>query len=119
MAVDENLMESSVWKYAVKRSKKQKGTVNTMDQFRETTLKGHVEKCQLRYEHLEQKLEALNGRLTKVEADLSAIKGTMHQGFGEIKLLLEKQSNARFIQLIATIGTVAAAVIGLLAYMLK
>jgi hypothetical protein len=119
MAVDENLMQSSVWKYAVSRSKKKPGTVNIMDEFRETTLKGHVEKCQLRYEHLNQKLEAMNARLTKVETDISAIKGTMQSGFADIKLLLEKQSNARTVQLIATIGTVTAAAIGAFIYVLK
>lgn len=110
MQIDPKLMDSSVWKYAVNNigtRKKAKG----MDEFRETTLKGHVEKCQLRYEILEQKLENLNARLTKVETDLGAIKSTMHTGFSEIKLLLEKQSNARFIQIIATAGTVLTAVI--------
>jgi hypothetical protein len=119
MAVDENLMQSSVWKYAVNRSRKKTGTVNTMDEFRETTLKGHVEKCQLRYEHLNQKLEAMDARLTKVEADISAIKGATQAGFADIKLLLEKQSNARTIQLIATIGTITAAAIGAFIYVLK
>lgn len=117
MEIDENHMESRIWKYAVNKSRKQKEQV--MDQFRETTLEAHVEKCQLRYELLEHKLEGLDARLTKVETDLSAIKAQMHQGFSEIKLLLEKQSNARTIQLIATAGTIGAAVVATLAVVLR
>jgi predicted nucleic acid-binding Zn-ribbon protein len=72
----------------------------------------------LRYKQLEEKLDAFNDRLTKVETDISAIKSQMSAGFTEIKLLLERQSNARTIQIIATIGTVAAAALGAFGYFL-
>ena len=114
-----NYQDSRIWKYAVAHANKKERTLNTMDQFKENTLKGHVEKCQLRYEYLEQKLEALDGRITKVEDKISALKGEMHSGFAEIKLLIERQNNARTIQLIATVGTIVAALIGLLAYAFK
>ena len=116
--LDENIMNSRIWKYAVANANK-KESVNTMDQFKETTLEGHVEKCQLRYEYLEQKMEALDARLTKVEDKISNLKSEMQSGFAEIKLLIERQDNSRTIQIIATIGTVAAAVIGLIAYAYK
>lgn len=116
--LDENFMDSRIWKYAVQKAKK-KESVNTMDQFKETTLAGHVEKCQLRYEYLEQKMEALDARLTKVEDKISNLKSEMQSGINEIKLLIERQNNSRTIQVIATIGTVAAAVIGLIAYAYK
>ena len=118
--LDENLMDSRIWKYAVAHANnKENGKVNTMDQFKESTLKGHVEKCQLRYEYLEQKLEALDARLTKVEDKISTLKSEMQTGINEIKLLIERQNNARTIQVIATLGTIAAAVIGLIAYFYK
>lgn len=118
MQPNESYANSRVWKYATIKSRKQQED-KVMDQFRETTLEAHVEKCQLRYELLEHKLEGLDARLTKVETDLSAIKAQMHQGFGEIKLLLEKQSNARVIQLIATAGTIGAAVVAAVVMVLK
>jgi len=53
-----------------------------------------------------------------VEADISAIKGTMQAGFGEIKLMLERNNNNRQIQLIATVGSVVVAVIGVIGYLI-
>lgn len=89
-----------------------------MDKFKETTLKGHIQLCELRYQSLEEKINAVEERLTKVETEISSLKKDMANGFGEIKLLIEKQSNARIIQLIATFGTVAAAGFGVLGYIL-
>jgi predicted nucleic acid-binding Zn-ribbon protein len=84
----------------------------------EQDLATHVSLCHLRYKQLEEKLDAFNDRLTKVETDISAIKSQMSAGFTDIKLLLEKQSNARTIQIIATIGTVVAAALGAFGYFL-
>ena len=84
----------------------------------EKDLATHVEICAIRYKGIEEKLNAFDERLTKVETDLSAIKNTVQSGFSDIKLLLEKQSNARTIQIIATFGTVIAAVIGVMGYLL-
>jgi ABC-type uncharacterized transport system substrate-binding protein len=67
---------------------------------------------------LEEKLDAFNDRLTKVETEISSIKIEMQSGFNDLKLLLEKQSNARTIQIIATIGTIAAAALGAFGYFL-
>lgn len=89
-----------------------------MDNFKETTLKGHVQLCELRYKALEEKINAVERRLTTVEDQISNLKKDMATGFGEIKLLIEKQNNARAIQLIATIGTIAAAAVtGLFVYL--
>ena len=84
----------------------------------EQDLSTHVSLCHLRYKQLEEKIDAFNDRLTQVETDISAIKSQMQSGFSEIKLLLERQSNARTIQLIATFGTVAVAVFTLVGYLL-
>jgi hypothetical protein len=89
-----------------------------MDRFKETTLKGHIQLCELRYQNLEEKINAVEHRLTKVEDQISALKKEMSTGFGEVKLLIEKQNNARTIQLIATAGTVLAALVaGAFAYL--
>lgn len=87
-------------------------------EFKETTLEGHVQLCELRYRALEEKINAIDQRLTKMEAAVSNLKAEMAMGFGDIKLLLEKQSNARTIQIIATAGTVIAAVMAVLGYLL-
>ena len=78
----------------------------------------HVSLCEERYKALETRLDAVEQRLTKMEDQISAIKGQMATGFNDIRLLIEKQNNARTIQLITTFGTIAVAVIGLLGYII-
>ena len=89
-----------------------------MDKFKETTLKGHIQLCELRYQKLEEKINEVEQRLTKVEDQISSLKTSMAEGFGEIKLLIEKQNNARTTQIIATGGAVIIAVVGLLGYLI-
>ena len=89
-----------------------------MDQFKETTLEGHIQLCELRYKSLEDKINALEQRLTKVEADISSIKRDISTGFSEVKLLIEKQSNARHIQILATSGSIIVALLGTIGYMI-
>lgn len=76
----------------------------------------HVSLCEERYKALEARLDAVEQRLTKMEDQIADIKGQMASGFNDIRLLIEKQNNARSIQVIATFGTIAAAVIALLGY---
>ena len=84
----------------------------------ENDLATHVNLCHLRYQQLQEKIDGLEQRLSKVENTISAIKSDMHSGFSEIKLLLEKQSNARSIQLIASGGALAVALVSLVGYLL-
>lgn len=91
---------------------------DTMDNFKENTLKGHVQLCELRYQALEEKINAVEQRLTKVEDQISNLKREMSTSFNDIRLLLEKQNNARFIQMTATLGTVAAAIVGVVGYII-
>ncbi len=84
----------------------------------EENLATHVALCSERYKGIEDKFHDIERRLTKVEADLSAIKSTVQSGFSDIKLLLEKQNNARFMQMTATFGTIAAAIIGVIGYII-
>lgn len=76
----------------------------------------HTQLCAERYKELNSRLEALDERLTKVETQIADIKAHMATGFGEIKLLLERQSNQRTIQVIATVGTITAAIVAAIGY---
>ncbi len=89
-----------------------------MDKFKETTLKGHIQLCELRYQKLEEKINEVEQRLTKVEDQISSLKASMAAGFSEIKLLIERQNNTRTTQIIATAGAVIVAVIGAVGYIL-
>jgi ActR/RegA family two-component response regulator len=84
----------------------------------ERDLATHVEICAIRYKAIEERYDAISDRLTKVEVDLASLKSTTQAGFADIKLLLEKQNNSRTIQIIATFGSIAVAVIGVMGYLL-
>lgn len=84
----------------------------------EKDLATHVEICAIRYKAIEERYDAISDRLTKVETEVSALKSAMQSGFSDIKLLLEKQNNSRTIQIIATFGSIAVAVIGVMGYLI-
>jgi hypothetical protein len=84
----------------------------------EQNLAAHVEICAIRYKGIQEKIDGIETRITKVETSIADVKNQMHTNFTEIKLLLEKQSNSRTVQVIATIGTIAAAIIGVIGYMI-
>lgn len=76
----------------------------------------HVSLCEQRYQQLEGRLDAVEQRLDKLAAEINAVKTQMQQGLHEIRLLIERQNNARTTQIIATLGAIGAAVIGVVAY---
>jgi predicted nucleic acid-binding Zn-ribbon protein len=83
----------------------------------EKDLATHVEICAIRYKGLEERMDGLESRLVKVETEIVNLKTEMAAGFHEIKLLLEKQNNTRSTQIIATFGTIIAAIIGVIGYL--
>jgi phage shock protein A len=89
-----------------------------MDNFKETSLKGHIQLCELRYKALEERLDNVESKLAKLETDVSALKAQTQQGFSEIKLLLERQNSSKQVQLIATFGTIVTAVLAFVGYLI-
>lgn len=89
-----------------------------MDNFKETTLKGHISLCELRYKALEERLDNVESKLAKLEDNVSALKAQTQQGFADVKLLLERQNSSKQIQLIATFGTIVTAVLGFIGYLI-
>ena len=85
----------------------------------ERDLATHVEICAIRYKQIEERYDAIEKRISRVENQVADLKKEMAAGFNDIRLLLEKQNNARTIQIIATIGTVAAAAVGVVGYLLR
>jgi phage shock protein A len=89
----------------------------SMDNFKETTLKGHISLCELRYKALEERLDNVESKLAKLETDVSELKQETQAGFAEIKLLLERQNSAKQIQMIATFGTIITAILAFVGYL--
>jgi uncharacterized protein involved in exopolysaccharide biosynthesis len=90
-----------------------------MDNFKETTLKGHIHLCELRYKSLERRLDNVEARLTKIENQVADLKTQSESGFAEIKLMLERQNTSKQTQLIATIGTIIVAAVGAMVMFIK
>ena len=89
------------------------------DQFKETTLKGHIQLCELRYKNLEERLDNVEARLTKIESKVSDLATTIQSNLLEIKLVIEKANSRRDVQIIATLGTIVVAAISAAAIYLK
>jgi predicted nucleic acid-binding Zn-ribbon protein len=89
-----------------------------MDNFKETTLEGHISLCELRYKALEERLNNVENKITKIEKSVTDLKEQTQAGFTEIKIMLERQNASKQTQLIATFGTIIVAVIGLIGYII-
>lgn len=76
----------------------------------------HVSLCEQRYKQLEGRLDAVEQRIAEVATELAIVKTQMREGLHEIRLLIERQNNTRTTQIIATFGTIGAAVVGVIAY---
>jgi len=107
--------QSKVWQYASANSKQRK---NNMDNFKETSLKGHIQLCELRYKALEERLDNVELRIAKIETTINDLKSQTQAGFSEIKLLLERQNSSKQVQMIATFGTIITAILAFAGYLI-
>ena len=90
-----------------------------MDNFKETTLKGHIHLCELRYKALEERLDNVELRLAKIEGKVSDLGSAIQSNLLEIKLTIEKANSRRDVQVIASLGTIVVAAISACAIYLK
>jgi phage shock protein A len=88
-----------------------------MDNFKETSLKGHIQLCELRYKALEERLDAVESKLGKLETEVTELKIQTQQGFADIKLMLERQNSSKQVQIIATFGTIITAILAFVGYL--
>lgn len=88
-----------------------------MDNFKETSLKGHIQLCELRYKALEERLDNVESKLEKLETNVTELKEQTHSGFAEIKLMLERQNSSKQVQVIATTGTIITAILAFVGYL--
>ena len=90
-----------------------------MDNFKETSLKGHIQLCELRYKALEERLDNVEQRLSQIEDKVSDLRSAINSNMLEIRLIIEKANSRRDVQIITTLGTIAVAVVGSLAVWLN
>jgi hypothetical protein len=89
-----------------------------MDKFKETSLKGHIQACEIRYLNLDERLTNVEDKISKIEKSVSDLKDQTQAGFAEIKLILERQNSSKQVQLIATFGTIFTAILGFIGYLI-
>ena len=82
------------------------------------SLETHVTLCAERYKRLEDKFDVLEERLNKVVDEIASLKTKQAEDMSEIKKLIQTSSDVRFKALIAASGTIIAALISALAYIL-
>jgi hypothetical protein len=85
----------------------------------ENDLATHVEICAIRYKGIQEKIDDIELRLTKVETAVGDLKVHTQAGFNEIKLLLERQNSSKQVQVIATFGTIIAAILVFASYLIR
>lgn len=90
----------------------------TIDNFKENSLKGHIQLCELRYKALEERLDNVEDKITKIEKSVADLKDQSQTGFAEIKLLLERQNSSKQVQIIATFGTIITAILAFVGYLI-
>ena len=110
------VQKSRVWLYASANSEQRKRR-NKMSK-EDTDLATHVELCAMRYKGIEEKFDAVEQRLNKIEADVNQLSKQIQSNFLEIKLALEQANSRRDVQVIATMGTLAVAIISAIGYWL-
>ncbi len=81
-------------------------------------LETHVTLCAERYRRLEDKFDVIETRLDRVVEEIAALKNKQSEDMDEIKQLIQSSSDTRFKALIAASGTIIAALISALAYIL-
>jgi hypothetical protein len=104
--------QSRAWQYALANSEQRKSNMSKED----TDLATHVELCAIRYKGIEDKFDDVEKRLNKIESKVSDLSEQIQSNFLEIKLAIEQANNRRDVQVIATMGTIAVAVITAIGY---
>ena len=107
---------SKVWLYASAKSEQQKRKSKMSRE--DTDLATHVEICAIRYQGIQEKIDGLTERLDKVESKINTLGQEIQSNFARIELALEKASAKRDVQIIATMGTIAVAIISAIGYWL-
>lgn len=82
-------------------------------------LETHVTLCSERYKRLEDKFNSLEVRLDNLSKDVAEMKKQQTEDMDELKGLIQRSSDIRFKAVVAASGTIVAALISALAYVVS
>jgi predicted nucleic acid-binding Zn-ribbon protein len=91
---------------------------NAIYDIEKDNLETHVTLCAERYRRLEDKFDVLEARLDNVASEIASLKNKQAEDMNEIKKLIQGSSDIRFKGMVAASGTIIAALISALAYIL-
>jgi hypothetical protein len=82
------------------------------------SLSTHVDLCELRYQQLEDRMDRVEKRLDAVISDMASLKLSNDRQFNEIKAMLSSAKDEKFKTMVTVTGTVVAALLGMLGYLI-
>jgi hypothetical protein len=89
-----------------------------MSDLEKENLEAHVDLCAERYKRLEEKFGTLELRLGSLKQDFALMETNMSAKHKELVGMIQESSSSRFKVLVATSGTVIAAVLSVLGYLI-
>lgn len=89
-----------------------------MSDLEKENLEAHVDLCAERYKRLEEKFNNLELRLTSLKQDFALMDTNMSAKHKELVAMIQESSSSRFKVMVATSGTVIAAVLSVLGYLI-
>ena len=89
-----------------------------MSDLERQNLEAHVDLCAERYKRLEEKFSTLDLRLSGLKQDFAILEANMDSKHKELVGMIQESSSARFKVLVATTGTVIAALLSVLGYLI-
>jgi hypothetical protein len=89
-----------------------------MSDLEKENLEAHVDLCAERYKRLEEKFGNLELRLGSLKQDFALMETNMSAKHKELVGMIQESSSSRFKVLVATSGTVIAAVLSVLGYLI-
>lgn len=81
-------------------------------------LEAHVDLCAERYRRLEEKFESLSRRMDVIEERLENMSVKSSAQFEELKKMMREGQESKFKVLVTTAGTIVAALLGTLGYLI-
>ena len=88
-----------------------------MSDLERQNLEAHVDLCAERYKRLEEKFDNLELRLGSLKQDVELLDASMGSKHKELVSMIQESSSSRFKVLVATSGTVIAAILSVLGYL--
>jgi hypothetical protein len=89
-----------------------------MSDLEKQNLEAHVDLCAERYKRLEEKFGTLDVRLSSLNKDFELLDSKLETKHKELVAMIQESTSSRFKVLVATSGTVVAALLSVLGYLI-